>query len=56
MPRRKNSVAMRCFFPEELLALCRHHDFEVLERFGDYGQSPFGPDSAKQILVCARSR
>jgi hypothetical protein len=53
---RTKDVAMRCFFPEELLALCRHNSLEVLERFGDYEQRPFGPDSEKQILICAPSR
>ncbi len=52
---RTKRVNMRCFFPEELLALCRLNGLEVVERFGDYDDSPFGDESPKQILICKKT-
>ncbi|MFI1522287.1 class I SAM-dependent methyltransferase [Kitasatospora cineracea] len=49
---RTKKVSMRCFFPEELLALCRLAGLDVLERHGDYDRSPFTGASPKQILIC----
>jgi ubiquinone/menaquinone biosynthesis C-methylase UbiE len=49
---RTKSINMRCFFPEELLALCRFNGLEVIHRFGNYDESPFTGESPKQILVC----
>ena len=49
---RTKSVRMRCFFPEELLALCHMAGLEVVHRYGAYDESPFKGDSAKQILFC----
>jgi SAM-dependent methyltransferase len=45
-------VRMRCFFPEELVALCRMGGFDVVERFGEFDGSPFRANSPKQILLC----
>jgi hypothetical protein len=45
-------VRMRCFFPEELLALCEWGGFEVIGRFGDYDETPFQACSPKQIVLC----
>jgi SAM-dependent methyltransferase len=45
-------VRMRCFFPEELLALCERGGFEVVDRFGDYDETPFHGRSPKQIVRC----
>jgi hypothetical protein len=45
-------VSMRCFFPEELLALCRLAGLDVAQRYGDYDQSPFMSTSPKQLLFC----
>jgi 2-polyprenyl-3-methyl-5-hydroxy-6-metoxy-1,4-benzoquinol methylase len=45
-------VRMRCFFPEELLALCQLNGFEVVERYGDYERQGFSGNSPKQILLC----
>jgi len=52
---RTKQVNMRCFFPEELLALCRFNGFEVTHRFGDYDESAFSDTSSKQILICRHS-
>ncbi|HLJ89370.1 MAG TPA: class I SAM-dependent methyltransferase [Candidatus Angelobacter sp.] len=49
---RTKDVRMRCFFPEELLALCRLGGFDVTDRFGDYDESPFTAASPKQIVLC----
>jgi SAM-dependent methyltransferase len=49
---RAKQVNMRCFFPEELLALCQWNGLEVLQRFGNYDESAFTADSPKQILIC----
>jgi SAM-dependent methyltransferase len=49
---RTKDVNMRCFFPEELLALCKFNGLEVVKRFGNYDESAFCSTSPKQILVC----
>jgi SAM-dependent methyltransferase len=53
---RTKQVTMRCFFPEELLAVCRHNGLAVVQRFGDYDEREFDAHSPKQILVCRASR
>lgn len=53
---RTKDVRMRCFFPEELLALCRLAGFEVMRRIGDYDGSAFTSTSPKQILLCRPRR
>jgi 2-polyprenyl-3-methyl-5-hydroxy-6-metoxy-1,4-benzoquinol methylase len=52
---RTKDVAMRCFFPEELRALCRHNGFAITQQYGDYDERPITSESAKLILVCSRS-
>jgi SAM-dependent methyltransferase len=52
---RTKRVNMRCFFPEELLALCRFNGLEVLKRFGDYNESVFCEGSPKQLLFCRKA-
>jgi len=49
---RTKRVNMRCYFPEELLALCRYNGLEIVNRFGDYDEGQFSGSSAKQILIC----
>jgi len=49
---RTKKVSMRCFFPEELLALCRLAGLDVAQRYGDYDRSPFTSSSPKQLLFC----
>jgi hypothetical protein len=53
-PVRAKKVSMRCFFPEELLALCRLAGLDVVRRVGDYDESPFTGTSPKQILFCRK--
>jgi SAM-dependent methyltransferase len=49
---RTKQVQMRCFFPEELMGLCHFNGLEVVQRFGNYDETPFGNNSPKQILLC----
>jgi len=49
---RTKHVNMRCFFPEELLVLCRFNGLEVVKRFGNYDEVEFSGGSSKQILIC----
>lgn len=49
---RTKHVNMRCFYPEELLALCRMSGLDVVHRFGNYDESTFSAKSPKQILFC----
>jgi ubiquinone/menaquinone biosynthesis C-methylase UbiE len=49
---RTKHVRMRCFFPEELLALCRLGGLDVIHRYGDYDEQAFSATSPKQILLC----
>ena len=51
---RTKEVNMRCFFPEELLALCRFNGLNLIQRVGDYDESPFSNDSPNQILFCRK--
>jgi SAM-dependent methyltransferase len=52
---RTKKVNMRCFFPEELMALCRFNGLEVVQRYGDYDETPFNSNSPKQILFCRKT-
>jgi SAM-dependent methyltransferase len=49
---RTKDVRMRCFFPEELIALCELGRFQVVKRFGDYDETPFQESSPKQLVLC----
>jgi SAM-dependent methyltransferase len=53
---RRKQVNMRCFFPEELLALSKLAGLEVIDRLGDYDGSPLSDRSPKQLLFCKRKR
>lgn len=49
---RKN-VNLRCFYPEELLALAHYNGFRVAARYGDFRGRPFMGASREQILILA---
>lgn len=49
---RVKDVHMRCFYPQELLALCHLAGLEVINRFGDHRSTPFGEQSPLQIVFC----
>lgn len=51
---RTKKVDMRCFYPEELLGLCRFNGLQVVQRFGNYDETPFTDNSKKQILFCRK--
>lgn len=44
---------MRCYYPLELEVLLKHNGFRVLQKFGTFGEEPFGEESKKQIFVCS---
>jgi SAM-dependent methyltransferase len=49
----KKSLNLRCFYPEELLALVHYNGFKVLARYGDFERGPFTGEAMKQVLICA---
>ena len=49
----KKSLNLRCFYPEELLALAHYNGFLVVSRYGDFKRRPFKATSMKQIMVCS---
>ena len=49
----KKSLNLRCFYPQELLALVQYNGFRVAARYGDFLRKPFTGDSMKQIVISA---
>ena len=43
---------MRCFFPQEMDAILRYSNFNIVHKFGDFERGVFMDDSEKQIYVC----
>ncbi|MDD5210521.1 MAG: class I SAM-dependent methyltransferase [Elusimicrobiales bacterium] len=52
----KKSLNLRCFYPEELLALAHYNGFKLAARFGDFRGRPFRAASREQILILNRVR
>lgn len=44
-------LSMRQIFPQELPLLLEVNRFRLLERFGDFERSPFGPASWRQVCI-----
>lgn len=42
---------MKMYFPIEFDALFRLTGCHILQRYGDYSDTPFGPESGKQLMV-----
>lgn len=57
MPREEGEfieeMAVRIYFPAELNALVRYNGYIIEAKYGDYNESPFGPLSPKQLIVCS---
>lgn len=51
---RHTQLELRQIYPQELPLLLRQNGFELLARYGDFGASPFGPDSRRQVCVAVR--
>ena len=51
MSEEAGTLTMRMYFPQELEALLRHSGFEILQKFGGYGEEPFRADSQKQLII-----
>ena len=49
----KKSLNLRCFFPEELMALLHYNGFRAVKRYSDFKHKPFGAGAMRQVLVCA---
>lgn len=43
---------MRCFYPLEMDTILKYNGFKIIEKFGDYNETPFKSESPKQIYVC----
>jgi SAM-dependent methyltransferase len=45
---------LRCFFPLEMEAALKYNGFQVVEKFGNYAESPFESKSVRMIYICKR--
>jgi SAM-dependent methyltransferase len=52
---RVEDLHMRCFFPQEMDLLVRHHGFAIEEKFGNFERKPFASGDPKQVVVCRLS-
>jgi SAM-dependent methyltransferase len=48
-------LELRPIFPDELPALVEAGGMRLVERYGDFDRRPFGPQSWRQVCVCARA-
>lgn len=46
------NLDMRLFFPQELDSYLMSNGFEIVQKFGSFGEQPFADDSGKQIYIC----
>ena len=46
------NLDMRLFFPKELDAYLKQHDFKILHKFGSFDEAAFEDQSNKQIFIC----
>lgn len=49
------SLDMRMYFPQELDYIVKTNHFKIVDKFGDYGRSPFANESPIQLLVCQKA-
>ena len=49
--RLERQLRMRQFFPQELDGLFEYNGFEIVAKYGKYGEKPFHAESARQIIV-----
>jgi 2-polyprenyl-3-methyl-5-hydroxy-6-metoxy-1,4-benzoquinol methylase len=58
LPGQPDEVAgelnMRMYFPQELDVLLRYNGFEIEAKFGAYDETPFEPQSEKQLIICRK--
>lgn len=47
---------MCIYFPQELDNLLYYNGLEIIEKYGDFDESPFESDSPKQLIVCKKSK
>jgi ubiquinone/menaquinone biosynthesis C-methylase UbiE len=50
--KKKASLDLRVYFPQELQVLLKNNGFDTVHRYGDFNESPFSALSPKQICVC----
>lgn len=46
------NLDMRQFFPQELDAYLKWSGFDIIHKFGDFGEEAFSGTSARQVFVC----
>lgn len=47
-----NELKLRIFFPRELDMILKYNGFIIDDKYGEYDESPFTPDSRQQIITC----
>jgi SAM-dependent methyltransferase len=46
---------LRMLYPQEIEALLHYNGFTLHTRYGDYNETPFMPQSSRQLIVCTCS-
>jgi SAM-dependent methyltransferase len=49
------SLNLRMFYPQEIEALLIYNGFVIEHKYGDFEETPYGPGSPKQLIVCRGS-